>query len=491
MPEENRQNQPGLKLLAARTLKWNTIDRVASQVLYAVVGIVLANVLSQEDFGLVGVIIVFQAFAILFVDSGFGAALLQKKDCDEADYSTVFWFNLLVSVIIYWILFFAAPIIADIFQGDRRLIPLSRVMFLSFILNGLGIVQTNRLMKKMDVKQVAVANVLGLAISGGIAMGLALGGFGAWALVWQTVALGAVKTGWLWVTGRWHPELRFSRKSLQSIWRVGISVFSSSLLNTVCLNIYNFVIGAFYNLRLLGIYTQADKWSKMGSASISQVLTATFVPLLARFQDNRTDFHRYMGRINRFAAFIVFPALGALTVLAEPIFHFLFGSKWDASIPLFQILCVRGVFVVLISLITNYILALGLARLIMTVEIVKDVITAIAIFATIWFGSVELLVWGQMAASVLTFIFVIYLGCQSTGYPLFRFLKDLFPYCALSIAAMGAVFLLLCLLHGPTLQILAGLTLGGVIYWGVLKIAGSVTLTDAEAYLLGRFRRRI
>lgn len=490
MPEESRPTRPGLKLITARTLKWNTIDRVASQVLYAVVGIVLANVLSQEDFGLVGVIIVFQAFAILFVDSGFGAALLQKKNCDEADYSTVFWFNLGVSVAVYWILFFCAPLIADIFQGDRRLIPLSRVMFLSFILNGLGIVQTNRLMKKMDVKQVTIANVVGLTVSGGLAMGLALGGFGAWALVWQTVALGAVKTGWLWITGGWYPRLRFSRESLRSIWRIGMSVFSSSLLNTICLNIYNFVIGAFYNLRALGVYTQADKWSKMGSASISQVLTATFVPLLARFQDNRADFHRYMGRINRFAAFITFPALGALIILAEPIFHLLFGHKWDASIPLFQILCVRGIFVVLISLINNYILALGKARLLMTVEIVKDALTAAAIFSTIWFGSVELLVWGQMGASALTFAFVIALGCRATGYSLSRFLLDLMPYCALSMAAMAAASGLFFLLHAPALRILAGLSLGAVIYWGVLKIAGSVTLADAEEYLLGRFRRR-
>lgn len=155
---ENTQNtdttaEPSLKLRTARTLKWNTIDRVASQVLYAVIGVVLANVLGKEDFGLVGVLLVFQAFAILFVDSGFGAALLQKKEPTQKDYSTVFWFNLGVSVAVYMILWFCAPVIADIFQGDKRLIPLSKLMFTAFIINGLAIVQTNRLMKKMDVWQ--------------------------------------------------------------------------------------------------------------------------------------------------------------------------------------------------------------------------------------------------------------------------------------------------------------------------------------------------
>ena len=157
-----------LKQKTASTLKWNAVDRVSSQLLYAVVGVVLANILTPEDFGLVGALLVFQAFAILFVDSGFGAALLQRKDPDERDYSTVFWFNLAVSVAVYAVLFFCAPLIADIFQGDRRLIPLSKVMFLTFILNGLAIVQTNRLMKRMDVKQIAVSNIIGLTVSGAV-----------------------------------------------------------------------------------------------------------------------------------------------------------------------------------------------------------------------------------------------------------------------------------------------------------------------------------
>ena len=161
-----------LKLKTARTLKWNTVDRLASQVLYGVVGIVLANILTEEDFGLVGALLVFQAFAIIFADSGFGAALLQKKDPDDRDYSTVFWFNLVVSVAIYWILWFSSPLIADIFQGDRRLIPLSKVMFLTFVLNALAIVQTNRLMKRMDVKMIAVSNLI--AQTGGGIIGISL-----------------------------------------------------------------------------------------------------------------------------------------------------------------------------------------------------------------------------------------------------------------------------------------------------------------------------
>ena len=150
-----------VKLKTARTLKWNTIDKFASQVLYAVTGVVLANVLSKEDFGLVGAILVFQSFASLFVDSGFSSALIQKKNPTERDYSTIFWFNLAMSVGIYVILWFCAPLIARMF-GDERLISLSRAMFVSFILSALAIVQTNRLMKQMTVARVAVGNTIGL-----------------------------------------------------------------------------------------------------------------------------------------------------------------------------------------------------------------------------------------------------------------------------------------------------------------------------------------
>ena len=159
---ENQTEEENLKVAVAHTIKWNVIDRVSSQVLYAITGIVLARMLSQEDFGLVTAILVFQAFASLFIDSGFSSALIQRKEPTRLDYSTVLWFNLGMAVVLYIILFFASPLIAQLFGGDERLIPLARVMFLSFILNASAIVQTNILMKRMEVRMVAVSNSIGL-----------------------------------------------------------------------------------------------------------------------------------------------------------------------------------------------------------------------------------------------------------------------------------------------------------------------------------------
>lgn len=463
------QDSP-LKRKTAKTLKWNTIDKVASQLLYALVGIVLANILSQKDFGLVGALTVCQAFAILFVDAGFGTALLQKKEPTQRDYSTVFWFNLIVCVAVYFLLWIGAPLIAAIFQNDQRLIPLSRVMFLTFVLNGLSIVQTNVLMKRMDVRRLAVSNVVGLVVSGVVGIWMALTGWGAWALVWQYVTLAAIKTGWLWIFGDWRPSFVFSFKSLKAILPVGGSVFGSQMLNTASLHAYSFIIGAFYSLSSLGVYTQADKWSKMGSASISQILTATFIPLLARVQDSASDWQRYVKRINRFTALMLFPALCGLAVIGAPLFHTLFGTKWDAAIILFQLLCVRGIFVVLISLCNNYLTAAGRARQLIVVETVKDVALIVAILATVWFDSLLLLVVGQLVASVLTFAVVLVITGRHAGYRASALIRDMAPF-LLPTAAMTLLCLLLTLIPAAAWVILlAQIVIGAATYYAVCRL---------------------
>lgn len=471
-----------LKQKTAGTLKWNTVDRLASQVLYGVVGIVLANVVSQEDFGLVGALLVFQAFAIIFADSGFGAALLRQKYTSEQDYSTVFWFNLIVSVVIYFILWFCSPLIADIFQKDERLIPLSKVMFITFVLNALAIVQTNRLMKMMDVKMIAVSNVIAQIVGGGLGIGLALGGWGAWALVWQSVCLAAVKTGILWATGRWIPRYWIHMDSFKRIWRIGLSVFSSSMLNTLFLTVYSFVIGAFYSLRSLGVYTQADKWSKMGSASLSQIFTSSFVPLLARVQDNAVDFKRYMQKINRFTAFVTFPVLGGLAIVGEPLFHTLFGNKWDGAIPLFQILCVRGILVVMVSLFGNYMLALGYGKRLFSIELIKDAAIAVAILSTVWFDSVELLVWGQLWASIATFTIVLYMVVKVTGYTLSSFANDFLAFAGITLLMCVGCWLISKLWLSPIVTLLLQIVVGGIIFLAIVKISKAPEFSEALTF---------
>lgn len=421
-------------------MKWNLIDRVATQVLYAVTGIVLARELSQEDFGLVGAILVFQAFASLLVDSGFSYALIQRKQPSRLDYSTVLWFNAAMAGGIYAILFFCAPFIADLFQGDMRLVPLSRVLFIALILNALAIVHTNRLMKAMDVRMVAVSNSLGLVLGGVTGIALALSGFGAWAIVWQTIVISAVKTIVLWSTSRWRPMMRFSWPALRSYFGVGSGMMFTSFLNTLFQNIYSFFIGNRVGLASLGYYTQADKWSKMGISSLSQVLTSSFLPALSAVQDDPERFRAVASKMNRFTSYLLFPAMLGLMAMAKPVFHTLFGTKWDASIILFQILLLRGVFTVLNSLYTNYILAKGHSAAIARLEIIRDTVAIIALAITFPYMGMStpddpvygltLLLWGQLAATVVAWIATLTVTVRHTGLSLVRFGADMLPYLA-------------------------------------------------------------
>ena len=486
----------GLKLRTARTMKWNVIDRLSQQVLYAITGIVLARELTQADFGLVGAVLIFQACANLLVDSGFSSALLQRKAPTRLDYSSVLWFNLLVAAALYAILWVCAPLIAQCFENDQRLIPLSRVMFLSFILNAAAIVQTNRFMKEMNVRPVAMSNAIGLAAGAVVGIWLAVSGCGAWAIVWQTIVAAAVKTSLLWIISRWTPLLRLSWHALRSFMSVGLGMMFTSLLNTIFLNLYSFFIGNRVGLVSLGYYTQSDKWSKMGSASISQVLTSTFVPVLSSVQDDAPRFRRMVRRMNRVTAYITVPAMLGLAVLATPLFHTLFGAKWDPSILLFRILLIRGIFVVLNSLYGNYMLALGRSKAILAMETVRDVTAVIALAVTfpymaivtptdpVW--GVTVMLWGQLAATVISWIVALVTVSRITGVSAFAFVTDNLPYLALTLVAAAPVIPLLGSSLAPWLQLFAGFAAGLAVYLIANFLLRSRVQSDAIAYFRGR-----
>lgn len=440
-----------LKSRTANSLKWNLVDRVATQVLYAVTGIVLARELSQEDFGLVGALLVFQAFASLLVDSGFSYALIQRKRPTRLDYSTVLWFNIFVAVAAYALLYVTAPLIAGLFQHDMRLVPLSRVLFLALILNASAIVQTNRLMKAMDVRMVALSNSLGLILGGVAGIALAVCGYGAWAIVWQTVTIAAVKSLVLWTTSRWRPLRRFSWESLKGYFGIGSKMMATSFFNTLFVNIYSFFIGNRVGLAPLGYYTQADKWSKMGISSLSQVLTSSFLPTLSAVQDDPERFRQAVAKMNRFTSYLLFPCMLGLMCMAKPLFHTLFGEKWDASIFLFQILLLRGVFTVFTSLYSNYLLALGHGGAIVRLEIVRDAVAIVALAITFPFMSlttpddpvygIMIMLLGQLVASAVAWGASLAVVLHRMHASLWSFITDMLPYVAQTLLIIPLMLL--------------------------------------------------
>ena len=456
----------------------------------------MARVLREEDFGLIGALLVFQAFASLLVDSGFAYALIQRKRPTKLDYSTVLWFNLGAATLLYLVLFVCAPLIADCFQGDQRLIPLSRVMFLSLILNASAIVQTNRLMKAMDVRMVAVSNSLGLILGGVVGIVLAVTGYGAWAIVWQTIVLAAGKSLVLWTSTRWRPLMRFSWSALRSYFGIGSKMMLTSFLNTVFLNIYSFFIGHSVGLASLGYYTQGDKWSKMGITSISQVLTSSFLPALSAVQDSPERFRAMVSKMNRFTSYLLFPAMLGLMAMAKPIFHTLFGDKWDPSIILFQLLLLRGIFTVLNSLYNNYLLALGHGGAIVKLEIVRDTAAVIALAVTFPFMALtmpgdpvyglRILLWGQIAATLLTWVASFVVTVKVTGVGPWRFITDMLPYFMQTILIIPVMLIVAMPIAAPWLKLTVMAITALTLYLGGNHLFHSKIQREVLQYITGK-----
>lgn len=438
-----------LKGRTVRSVKWNVVDKLSTQILYALTGIILARLVAPEEFGLVGAVLVFQAFAALFVDSGFASALIQRKNPTERDYSSIFWFNIFMAAGLYLLLWVCAPLIDSWFHGSGRLIPLARVSFLTVVLNATGIVQVNRMVKQMNVKPVAIANGLGLMIGGVVGIGMALHRPDAWALVWQQVITAGAKSLILWLIVKWTPLLVCSLSVIRGFFAVGFGVMIQSILNVVFQNIYSFFIGNRLGLVSLGNYTQADKWSKMGSAALSAILTSSFLPALSAVQDQPERFARIAGKIHRTTAALLIIGFGWLVIAAEPLFHALLGTQWDAAIPLFRLLTVRGIFVVLSSLYCNFILAVGKPKLLVANELIRNVGALVALIATmpLWSraNGLEIMIWGQIAASAITFIASIAMTARATFRSVGQYLRDFAPLLAyaavpLALSYFGAIF---------------------------------------------------
>ena len=460
--------------------------------LYAVTGIVLANMLTTEEFGLVGAVLVFQAFATLLVDSGFSYALIQRKHPSRLDYSTVLWFNVGLSVILYLVLYACAPLIADCYHGDQRIIPLARVIFLSMVLNATAIVQTNRLMKAMDVRMVAVSNSIGLIIGGATGIVLAVTGFGAWAIAWQTIVTAAVKSLILWTTSHWLPMLRFSWSSLRSYFGMGSRMMVTAFLSVIFQQIYSFLIGNRVGMSSLGYYTQADKWSKMGYTSITQTLTSSFLPGLSAVQDEPERFAAMVSKMNRFTSYVVFPFMLGLMVMGRQIFHMLFGDKWDPSILLFQLLLLRGIFMVFNTLYTNYMLALGHGGTIVKLEVVRDVAAILGLVVTLPFMAmttpddpvlgITIMLWGQLAATIITWVANLVYAVKLTRVGFWRYIADMLPYFAQTAVIIPIMVLCAEITDAAWLKVLIEAAVGLGLYIGGNRLFGSKIQKDIVLY---------
>lgn len=457
-----------LKTKTVNALFWNTLDKVFTQLCYAVTGVVLANLLFPEEFALVAVLNVFLAFATIFIDGGFSNALIQKKEVSARDYNTVFFFNLGMGTVIYVVLYLLAPVIAEAFN-DVRLVPLSRVMFLNFIFLSLGLVQSSILMKEMNMRKLSIINVCALVLASAASLALVLGGYGVWSLVAQPVGYSFLRSIGLWVGSSWRPRAEFSIKSLRGFLGFGSHMLLTNLVNTFFRNINPLIISTRYTMTGLGYYSQAEKWSNMGTTALSQIIGYSAFPALSAIQNDEERMQRVFSKIHRTTSYLAFPVFAGLIVVAQPLFNCLFGTKWDASVLLFQLLIIRGFFFIYSSLLNNYLMAMGNTRTIFRLEVVKDVILLVSILLTVRI-SISALVIGQVICGGVHYALTVWAVSRHGHYSIRRQMGDVLPFAACAGLMCLLILPLAWLTNMPWLLLPLQVCTGAGAYFMVNKV---------------------
>ncbi len=390
-----------LKQQTITGITWSFIDNSMTQIITFVVGIILARLLEPREFGLIGMITIFIAIAQSFVDSGFSQALIRKNDCTEQDYSTVFYFNIFVSIIFYIILFFSAGLISSFFN-EKQLNNLIKALGLGIIINGFGIVQVAQLTKEIDIKTQTKISTIANIFSGILSIYLAYIGFGVWSLVWRSLSNNFFRILLLWFWHKWRPQIIFSLQSFRELFTFGSKLLASGLLHTIFENLYYIVIGKYFSPEQLGFYTRANSFANLPSSNISTVIQRVSYPVLSRLQDDPVQLKSGMKKLIQITMYITFVLMFLMAAVAKPLIITLIGIKWMQSIPYLQLLCFALVLYPLQSLNLNLLNVKGRSDLFLKLEVIKKIAIVPIIFIGIFYG-IEALIIGIIVHSFFAY----------------------------------------------------------------------------------------
>lgn len=430
-----------LKQQTISGMLWSAIQRFGTMIISFVSNVVLARLLSPDDYGCIGLLTIFIVLAETFVNGGFGAALIQKKEPTKDDYSTVFYWNIIVSILLYILLFFVAPYVA-VFYKIPLLSSVLRVQGIILIIHALSIVQLNILRKQLQFKKLSVIQIVASIISVVIAIILAYEGFGVWTLVVQQLLMACIVTFILWITTNWKPILCFSLKSFKELFGYGAFLLLSDLLNALCNNLQGLIIGRKYSAVDMGFYSQARKLETIPTTSISQVVNLVAFPVYSKLQDNKEQLYLAVQKSSRMMNFLNFPLMILLILVANELIVFLYSDKWLESISYFQILCVSGLVNCIQSINYQVVCAVGKSKLIFRWNIVKRLVGLASILVGMNFG-VKGILWGMVFGFYFTALVNILVASPITNYDLFKQLKDIIPIlCCAIVVALVVYFIM-------------------------------------------------
>lgn len=421
-----------LKQKTTTGIIWTSIQKYINSFAQFICGIVLARLLTPEDYGCIGMLSVFTSLAASIVTMGFSSALIQKKRPTEEDYSTIFFWSEAVAVLMYIILFVSAPLIAR-FYRIPLLSDVLRVQGLILILNASASIQDNRLRKQFRFKKLAIISLISNSVSIIVAILMAYQGFGVWALVAQGLSSGLVRNLIFWLTNKWKPLLVFSMKSFKELFSFGFYIFLSNIVNRLGNSLQTLLMGRIYNASVLGYYSKASHTEMYASQSVSDVLLQVTYPLYSELQDQKEQLINAIKRITITVAYVTFPLMSLLIVLAKPIFVLLYSERWLPSVPYFQVLCLAGFVIGLQAVNYQPIAAIGKSKLLFKWTIIKRVVGAIIMVGGLLLWGVKGLLIGVVTYNYFIYAINAFLVSKHIGYGLREQFKDLLPVAVLTL----------------------------------------------------------
>jgi O-antigen/teichoic acid export membrane protein len=409
---------------------WNAVERFGSSFFLFVSNLILARLLSPDDFGCIGMLMVFISISDAIVDGGFGSALIQKKKPTEADYSTVFYWNLFLSVFLYLSLYFAAPSISDFYE-----IPLLkdvlRIQGIIVIINAFILIQQNILKKQVDFKRIAKINLASIIIGTSFGILFAFLGFGVWSLVVKSLVTGLIQCVIYWLSNHWRPLWVFSRLSFKSLFQFGSFMFLRTIINTLYQNILSLIIGKNFSASTLGYFTQARKLEDVPRNSLSAIINNVTFPIFSEIQDDTIRLNKAAKKCLKSMVYINFPLMMLLIIIADPLFRLLFTDKWIQAVPYFQMLCIYGLITSPIELNNNIIISLGKSNISLVVRIVQCGVGLILVLVGLY-REMEGVLLGYILSQYIGFFVVAIATGRMIGYGVIKQCKACLPTFLLS-----------------------------------------------------------
>ena len=388
-----------LKKETVKGVAWSAVEKFSTGGVIFITNIILARLLSPDDFGLLAVITIFVQIAQTFIDSGFSNALIQKKDRNQIDYSTIFFFNLAISILFYIILWFSAPLVAKFFANEK-LVALTRVVGLNFVIGALVAVHRTRLTILLQFKKQSQITLVSSCVAAVVSITLAYNEFGVWSLVFLTIINISLQTILFFVLIKWHPSLVFSIKAFRGLFSYSSNLLGASLINILYKNIYPIVIGKIFSPKELGYFNRADTFAQYPPHTIGSIVSRVAFPIFSRLQDDNVRLRQAYSKYITYTSLIIFPIMVGCIVMAHPLILTVLKERWLPMVPLFQILCLDWMTEHLSSINLNILYVKGRSDLALRLEIIKKIIALIIFIVSLNWGIIGVC-WGRVMYGVI------------------------------------------------------------------------------------------